>query len=93
MDWSHIIALLIIAFACNLLLGKWRSYQRRLSFRWFAGIHLSIPVIVFLRVLWQLPLWMVFFSIGTAVVAQIIGGAMQPEWVPLFKRRASNGEL
>ncbi len=56
MDWSHVVALLLIAFGCNLLLGKWRSYQKKMSLKWFIAIHLSIPLVVFLRLYWQLPL-------------------------------------
>ncbi|MBI2865463.1 MAG: hypothetical protein HYX94_12990 [Chloroflexi bacterium] len=87
MHWSHIAALILTAFACNLILGKWRSYQKKMSAKWFVAIHLSIPLLVFLRLYWQLPNWLIIFTIGTAVLAQFVGGALQVERIPLFRRR------
>ena len=89
MDWGHTIALLMIAFACNLPLGKWRSMERKLSAKWFIAIHLSIPLLVFLRLYWQLSLWFIPFGIGVAALSQLLGGAVQAEWFCNFKRRDS----
>lgn len=66
--------LLLIAFLLNLPLGYLREGSVRYSFRWFAYIHLSIPVVVLLRMSygfgWEIiPLTLVF-----AVIGQILGG-------------------
>ena len=45
--------LLIVAFAINLFFGYWRASVRALSVQWFLAIHLSVPVIIGLR-LWLL---------------------------------------
>jgi len=52
-----VLATLVVAFIINLPLGFWRSGQRKYSWRCFLAIHLSIPVVVAVRVALGISLW------------------------------------
>lgn len=62
------------ALLINIPLGRLRSHQPKLSFKWFLYIHLSIPVIFTLRVLSGIGLWAIPIFIAAAVMGQVIGG-------------------
>jgi hypothetical protein len=59
------------AFLLNVSLGMWREPMRRFSPQWFLAIHLSVPVIVALRLVTGLP-WMV----APALLALAVGGQL-----------------
>lgn len=64
-----------ISFLCNLPLGRWRVSVRKFSTTWFMAVHLSIPVIVYLRAGLGLNWWFIPLTLGTAVLGQLVGGA------------------
>ncbi|MCL6635822.1 MAG: hypothetical protein K6T29_08680 [Peptococcaceae bacterium] len=68
-------ALIAFSFLCNLPLGRWRAAVRKFSVPWFLAVHLSIPLIAFLRVKMGLGAWLIPFTLGAAVVGQLVGGA------------------
>jgi len=39
----------ILVFVLNIPFGYWRAYLRKLSFWWFAAIHIPIPFVVWIR--------------------------------------------
>lgn len=69
--------LLLIAFLMNVPLGYLREASTRYSVRWFLYIHLSIPIIVLLRLTYGFGWPVVPFSIGCAIAGQILGGRLK----------------
>lgn len=70
-------ALLGFAFFANLPLGFLREGSDKFSLRWFLYIHLSIPVIIALRVAYGFGWSVVPFTIGCAVAGQLLGGHLR----------------
>lgn len=67
-------ALLTTACLVNIPLGALRSRQRKLSAKWFLFVHLSIPLIYFLRTTEHFGYWAIPPLIVAAVCGQILGG-------------------
>lgn len=79
MESLYILLVVVIAFVVNLPLGMWRRKLRKFSPAWLLAVHLSVPLIVFLRVTWGLPTAVVPVSIFAAVVGQKVGS----QWLRL----------
>lgn len=69
--------LLLFAFVINLPLGYLRQGSPRYSWRWFLYIHLSIPLLIFLRLNLDFGWVIVPFSIACALGGQWLGGRIQ----------------
>ncbi len=63
-----------VALLVNIPLGLWRSKVKKFSFWWFLAVHLSVPLIIFLRIETGVPVVWVPFTIGFAVLGQYVGG-------------------
>lgn len=72
-----IALLLAIAFLVNLPLGWLRQGAPRYSWRWFLYIHLSIPLIVALRLALDFGWRIVPLTLLCAVAGQFLGGRLQ----------------
>ena len=70
-------ALLGFAFFANLPLGYLRQGSDKYSFRWFLYIHLSIPLIIALRLAYGFGWRVIPFTLGCAVAGQMIGGRIK----------------
>lgn len=66
--------LTVFSFICNLPLGRWRSTVKKFSFNWFLAVHLSIPLIIFLRIKFGLSAWDIPLNLAAAVAGQFVGG-------------------
>lgn len=66
--------LAVFSFLCNLPLGRWRVSVRKFSTSWFLAVHLSIPLIIFLRTKMGLSAWFIPLTLGAAVAGQLVGG-------------------
>ncbi len=71
---------LLIAFLLNLPLGYLREGSERYSVRWFIYIHLSIPVVILLRISYGFGWQIIPLTIAFAVVGQLIGGRLWKMW-------------
>jgi hypothetical protein len=67
----------ITALAVNLPLGYIREGKRKFSAQWFVYVHLSIPLVAWLRISNHLSLWYIPPFIGCAVLGQLAGGRMR----------------
>jgi hypothetical protein len=76
--------LILGATAMNVPLGYLRNAYERFTFGWFFYVHISIPVIIFLRIKAGFSWQIVPITIGGAVVGQLLGGA-------LHRRKKSHG--
>ena len=69
------LALLVLgAFGLNVPLGYLRNNYRRFSFGWYFYVHISIPVIIYLRVKASFSWKVVPLTLGGAIAGQIVGG-------------------
>lgn len=66
-----------LALAVNLPLGYLREGTRKLSLAWFFFVHLSVPVIAWLRIRHQVSAWAIPPFIACALLGQIAGGRMR----------------
>lgn len=66
--------LTVFSFICNLPLGRWRASVSKFSVKWFLAVHLSIPLIIFLRVKLGLSAWDIPLNLAAAVAGQMVGG-------------------
>lgn len=66
--------LTVFSFVCNLPLGRWRASVRKFSAKWFLAVHLSIPLIIFLRIKLGLSAWDIPLNLTAAVAGQMVGG-------------------
>jgi len=64
----------VTALVVNIPLGYLREGQRKYSLAWFVYIHLSIPLIAWLRIANHITSWLIPFFILCAVAGQIVGG-------------------
>lgn len=74
---DHVLVMALIglaALAVNIPLGYLREGRPRYSLAWFFYVHLSVPLIAFLRVRSNLTAWFVPLFILCAVAGQILGG-------------------
>lgn len=70
----------LVALAVNIPLGYLREGSRKYSAAWFAYIHLSIPLIAFLRIRRHLSPWFIPLFLLCAVAGQWIGGRIRRRW-------------
>jgi hypothetical protein len=68
-----LLGILCFALFSNIPLGYLREGAPRFSLRWFVFIHLSIPFIAGLRIANDISWRAIPFTLGLAVVGQIIG--------------------
>lgn len=74
MQVAKFFLLFVISFGLNIPLGMWRIKTKKFSLQWFAAIHLTVPLIYYLRHGMAFPSWSAPFLIGAAVGGQILGG-------------------
>lgn len=73
----YVAALMIMAAVVNVPLGYQRQSCRKFSFGWYFYIHISIPIIVYIRVKAGLSWHFIPFTVASAVLGQIIGGRLR----------------
>jgi hypothetical protein len=76
--------LILFAVIINLPLGYLRQNYEKFSFGWYFYIHISIPVIIFLRVKFGFSWKFIPLTLGGAVAGQLLGGI-------IHKQRKRNG--
>jgi hypothetical protein len=78
-----LMALIVLAFAINLPLGYMRQNYEKFTFGWYFYVHISIPIIIYLRIKSGYSWKFIPLTLGGAVVGQLVGGA-------IHKRRQGN---
>lgn len=69
--------LVLGAAVLNIPLGYLREAYRRFTFGWFFYVHISIPLIIYLRVKASFSWKVVPLTICGAVAGQYLGGALR----------------
>jgi hypothetical protein len=72
-----LVGLILGAAAINLPLGYLRSSFERFTLGWFFCVHLSIPIIIFLRFKASFTWHIIPLTIGGAIAGQLIGGVLR----------------
>jgi hypothetical protein len=67
-------ALLLLAFAINVPLGYLRQNHEKFTFAWYFYIHISIPLIIYLRVKAGFSWKFIPLTLGGAFIGQMVGG-------------------
>lgn len=75
--WIHATLIGVVAFFINLPLGYLREGTRKYSIGWFVYIHLSVPVIAFLRRSNQVSAWAIPPFVICALLGQLAGGKLR----------------
>ncbi len=72
-----LIGLIIAALASNIPLGYLRQGTEKFSFGWYFYVHISIPLIIILRVKAGFSWKVIPLTLASAIVGQIIGGRLR----------------
>ncbi len=79
-----LIGLIIVAFVINLPLGYLRQNCEKFTFAWYFYIHISIPIIIYLRIKSGYSWKYIPLTLGGAFAGQLLGGIIK-------RRRQGNG--
>jgi hypothetical protein len=83
-EYLLLFGLIALAIIVNIPLGYLRQAVEKFSFAWYFYIHISIPLIIYLRIKSGYSWKFIPLTLGGAVLGQIVGGRMR-------RRRDANG--
>ena len=69
-----LFGLMLLAAGINLPLGYLRQNYDKFTFGWYFYVHISIPLIIYLRIKSGFSWKFIPLTLGGAVAGQIIGG-------------------
>jgi hypothetical protein len=72
--WALVALIGAVALAVNLPLGYAREGFRKFSLGWFVCVHLSVPLIAWLRLSNHVSAWGIPAFLACAVLGQFAGG-------------------
>jgi len=75
--WALVALIGGAALAVNIPLGYAREGFRKFSVGWFVCIHLSVPLIAYLRLSSHVSAWGIPAFVACAVLGQIAGGKVR----------------
>jgi len=73
-------AAILLAIGINLPFGAYRATVRKLSWQWFAAIHVPIPFVIILRLWFGLGWWFVPFTLASTITGQLLGSWFFSVW-------------
>jgi hypothetical protein len=76
-QWAVAAMIGAAAIVLNLPLGYAREGFRRFSLGWFVCVHLSIPLIAYLRLANHVSAWAIPAFVGCALLGQVAGGRLR----------------
>lgn len=72
-----LIVVIVIACIVNIPLGYLREGTPKFSFAWYFYIHVSIPLLIYLRIKCGFSWNVVPLTIAGAIAGQLIGGTIR----------------
>lgn len=72
-----LIGLIALAIIVNIPLGYLRQAVPKFSFGWYFYIHISIPLIIYLRIKSGYSWKLIPLTIGGAIIGQIVGARIR----------------
>jgi len=83
-EYILLIGLIVLTIIVNIPLGYLRQGVEKFSFAWYFYIHISIPLIIYLRIKSGYSWKFIPLTLGGALLGQIIGGRIR-------RRREADG--
>ena len=83
-EYLLLFGLIALTIVINIPLGYLRQAVEKFSFAWYFYIHISIPLIIYLRVKSGYSWKLIPLSLGGALLGQIVGGRIR-------KKRENSG--
>ena len=83
-NYFILIGLILFAIIINLPLGFLRQNYEKFSFGWYFYVHISIPLIIFLRIKSGFSWRFIPLTLVGALAGQLLGGV-------IHRRRNRNG--
>lgn len=71
--YKFLFLLNLVAFTLNLPFGYLRSKSEKYSLKWFAYLHLPIPVLILLRFYWGISIKFAPLLLVSSVLGQVSG--------------------
>ena len=72
-----LIGLILAALFSNIPLGYLRQGTEKFSFGWYFYVHISIPLIIILRVKAGFSWKVIPLTLASAILGQVIGGRIR----------------
>lgn len=69
--------LILAALAVNIPFGYLRQGTEKFTFAWYFYVHISIPLIIYLRIKSGFGWKIIPFTLASAIIGQIIGGRLR----------------
>ena len=69
-----LLGVILLALIVNVPLGYFRQGCDKFTFAWYFYVHISIPLIIYARIKCGFSWKIIPFTIGGAVIGQLIGG-------------------
>jgi len=69
--------LILVAVAINIPFGYLRQGSEKFTFAWYFYVHISIPLIIYLRIKAGFSWKFIPLTLGGAVLGQLIGGKIR----------------
>jgi hypothetical protein len=79
-----LLLLILVAVALNVPLGYLRQNYEKFTFGWYFYVHISIPLIIYMRIKSGFGWKIIPLTLGGAVIGQVVGGM-------IHKRRHRDG--
>jgi ABC-type thiamin/hydroxymethylpyrimidine transport system permease subunit len=76
-NWAVVMMIGAASIVLNLPLGYAREGFRRFSLGWFVCVHLSIPLIAYLRLANHVSSWAIPAYVACALLGQVAGGRVR----------------
>jgi len=75
---THLIITIILVFIINIPFGYWRNHVKKISLQWILAVHLPVPFIIILRLIFHLGfVWYTYlFLIASFFLGQKLGGIL-----------------
>lgn len=71
-----VICLAVMVLALNIPMGYLRQNYRKFSFGWYFYVHITIPIIVYMRIKLGVSWHMIPLTLAGAIAGQVIGGRL-----------------
>jgi len=76
-EYLLLFGLIALTIIINIPLGYLRQAVEKFSFAWYFYIHISIPLIIYLRVKSGYSWKLIPLTLGGALLGQIVGGRIR----------------
>jgi len=77
---SYFYIILVVALLANIPLGFIRTPCSKFSFKWFLYIHISIPLLLWMRVHFGIGIKIIPYEVILAILGQLIGGGIHKKY-------------